>query len=594
MTPMARARVILLLGLSVLLVSRGSLAGPADDLLRRVPPGAGLAIVVEDLREHVREWLRSPLAEDLNQLSEQGGWPGDDALRKLAIARREIEIALNVDLATIRDALLGDAVVLSLHVEPGAPPEDARGLFLIRAKDQNLLNRFVDRINAADRLSGQLTRLDDRSHSGQPYLARLFEKDQRPTEFYVIFEDGTFAWSNFEPLIQGVIERQGKGPPGLGSEPRFLEVRQALPESSVLSLYVDPAFVKDVLKADPGTPSESDLPPLLVDYLKAIRYAGCALEWRDGPVLHLHELIDPDQLEAPLRNLPARSGATAHRIDRVPASALAIVVGQLDLVSLYDVVLPLITESDPTKADLLETALEGLLLGLDLRSEILPKVGPGMVGFIDTPRPDDPIIAWPPMVLALSIEAESVAEALNNALRTFLAFIALDEKNVRDGNAPSLKTTDLPGGGHLTTLIFGAKKDKARLEFAFAFQGGQFLIGTQVEAVANFLANETPVEKSDLLRWRDHAFPEQESFAIVDLQAVHQLADAHREELAQALAARRGAADVAATQVDLDRILALAGLFRVAFVTSKIAPDFTSAHRTFGLIARDAERPTLP
>ena len=113
-------------------------AGPADELFRLVPPDAGVTLAVEDLSGHAREFLASPLAERLGRLPAVRDWLASDRSRRLRNARREVEAALGVDLATIRDGLLGDAVVLTLHVPPGGRPDEARGLLLVRVRDRPL------------------------------------------------------------------------------------------------------------------------------------------------------------------------------------------------------------------------------------------------------------------------------------------------------------------------------------------------------------------------------------------------------------------------------------------------------------------------
>src|SRR5262245_46882920 len=92
--------------------------GPADGLLRLVPPDAGVTLVVENLRGHVRQFLDSPLADGLGRLPAVRAWLGSDRFDQLRRSRRDIEAALGVDLARVRDDLLGDAVVLALQVPP--------------------------------------------------------------------------------------------------------------------------------------------------------------------------------------------------------------------------------------------------------------------------------------------------------------------------------------------------------------------------------------------------------------------------------------------------------------------------------------------
>ncbi len=69
--------------------------------------------------------------------------------------------------------------------------------------------------------------------------------------------------------------------------------------------------------------------------------------------------------------------------------------------------------------------------------------------------------------------------------------------------------------------------------------------------------------------------------------ALHAVADRLREPLLRRIAARRRAGPEAAAR-DLDQALALVALFRGAFVTSTMAADASSVHRTLGLIAREA------
>lgn len=573
--PSLRALAIPLLGLAIVATARGA-EDPVDDLLRLVPPDAGVTLAVADLRGHVREFLASPLAGGLCRLPAVEAWFASPRSGRFEEARREIEAALGVDLITVRDDLLGDAVVLALRLAPGDPPEQARGLLLLRAGDRDLLNRLIETSNAIEQRGGQLVGRTSRPWHGTSYQVRTFAPGAKPDEYYAVFPDNTLAWTNSEVLIQGVIDRAA-GAPGLGGSPQVLAVRRALPARSAALLFVDPRFLERVLAANPRAERDEPAAALLRHYLGAVTYAGAALEWRDGFVLHVHETIDPAKLKEPLRRWAARPGRTDHLVRRVPASALALAAGNFDFVAIYDAILALVPAADP-RAELLTTVLRGLLLDKDPQAEILPRLGPGVLAYLDIPGEIRPGVR-PPLVVAVDLGGEAgdpgVADALENALRTTLALYALDPSR----KDLSLRVEARAVDGVRVTTLAGAKDP-----FAFAAGRGTLVLGTSAEAVAGWFAAPAAGGSPAFQEFRAAFFPRAETFAFADFVAIARAADARLPQLARDHARRRGESEEAARR-DLDQSLALLKLFRAAFLSNAIAPDFSSVHRTAGLIA---------
>src|SRR4051812_44516514 len=138
----APARVVAVL--LVLCVGHRARAGTAGDaLLALVPPDAGLTLVVEDLRGRSREVLASPLVDRLRGLPAVQAWLRSEKGRGLVRARAELEAALGVTAATLRDDLLGDALVLALRPRADGSPDDASGLLLTRVRDRKALERLI-------------------------------------------------------------------------------------------------------------------------------------------------------------------------------------------------------------------------------------------------------------------------------------------------------------------------------------------------------------------------------------------------------------------------------------------------------------------
>lgn len=587
--PLARRRFARELAVIALVMTAPALAAgatPADPLLRLVPADAAVTIALEDLRGHAREFGGSPLADGLRKLPAVRRWLTTERPRGLRSALKKVETVLGESLTTIRDELFGEAVVLALRLPPGGRPEDARGLLLVRVPNPALLDRLVGGLNAAQSKTGELRRVTDRDRGGTTYHAREFRAARRPTEFYATLGDRVFAWSNSEELIQGVIDRRSKGAGGVTELPDVRRLRERLPRRAVASLYVDPRFVERLMAVTPkpSKPGDEKVFALLTRYLAAVRYAGAALEWRDGLILHTEEVVDPGAVSPDWKRWASRTGAPADSIRRVPPTALLIVTADLDLGAVSAGLAGLVPESDRRKLGTYGTALNGLLLGLDARTEVAPQLGPGVLLFVE--RPEDLGGPWRLPVVARAEVSRSVpgaraAAAIDNALRTILALYALDEKH----GGGALRVESRPGGAATITAL------DAGTPFAYAVGGGRVDLGTTAEAVARSLgASADPRASARVDRVRSAYFPDTSSFAVADLRAVHDFAEGRRPALARLLAERQHRPEPDAS-VDLDQILGLIDLFDAAFLTSKVAPDFSGVHHCLGLVRIVEPRP---
>jgi hypothetical protein len=615
---------------------------PADALLRLVPPDAAVVLTLEGLRDQVHAFTGSRLAAELWRLPAVRAWLDSEKYRQFERSRAQIEALLGTDLTKLRDELLGDAAVLALRLPPEDPVDasQARGLLLIRARDLDLLQRLIRVVNTTHKESGELAELGDRQRSGTTYHIREFPAAAaRPPEWYVAYPDGTFAFSNSELLIQAVIDRKTPAPiavkasggntgagagtdssariaPGLGDLPKLRLVDRRLPdEPALMRLFVDPMQIRRLLAAArrPSKPSEARLLALLERYLAAVDYAGAALVWSDRSiVLHTVETLDSSRLDPWLRRWAGEARRRDPALERIPSTALALVSGHVDFSALYEALSGIVPDEEQPKLTNVETILSGLLLGHDLRSRILPQLGPGVLAYLDTPADWDqggaassgspPGSAWPfPLVVAVSLGGgesaasprsegratgamtggpapPNLAAALENALRTILAFAAMDDKRQQ---ARSRIVSRVVGGATLATL------DPA-VPFASAVDsaGSRLVVGTSPVSVARYLeSSRDPNAGERFRRLRSGYFPGDETFLCLDLNAFAELAGRHRDRLVQTLAARK---QRAAAEVDRDvtHVSALARVFEAAFVTSRFEPDATSVKRRIGLIVR--------
>jgi hypothetical protein len=504
---------------------------------------------------------------------------------------------------------------------------------LFRARDVALLDRLIRVVNTTQKDSGELFRVGDRQRAGMMYHVREFPAAAaRPPEWYVAYPDGTFAFSNSELLIQAVIDRNTPArtaqnapregaasasgatiAPGLGDLPKLQSVQRRLPaERAMARLFINPRPIGRLLAAAPR-PAErggARLIALFERYLTAVEYAGASLVWTDRSiVIHTAEILDPSKLDPWLRRWAGGTRQIDPALERVPSTALAMLSAHVDAPALYDALSRIVPDEERPKLANIETVLTGLFLGQDARTRILPRLGPGVLAYLDSPDSDQGGAiqsgpprgsSWPfPSVMVVSLGGDepgasqparartndanrrdpapiTVAAAVENALRTVLALTAMDEKR-NQGRSRIL--TRVVAGANVTTLDFP-------ISFAYAVDvaGSRLVLGTSADAVARYLESSSDPKAGERLSGlRAGWLPGDETFLCVDLDALTKLAGLKRDRLIQTLAERKQR-PAALVDRDLTQVLALAGLFEAAFVTSRFEPDATSVQRRAGLI----------
>ncbi|WZO98065.1 hypothetical protein EP7_005118 [Isosphaeraceae bacterium EP7] len=545
---------------------------PADALLKLVPADAGATLVVEDLRGHARAILDSKLVADLVQLPAVRAWLDAEGRAQLAKAGRDIELAFKASFTRLRDDLLGDAVVLCLRLDPGAPAADVRGLLLLRARDRALLDATIAAINESEQKSGQLQGVDRRDAGGQPYWVRR----SKQSDAYAILPGDIFAWSNSEAIIVGLLERRADAA-GLAGDPRVDEIRRELPKHGLASLFVDPRFVERIADqaADAETQANDPGAQLVSRVLAAVRYAAATLEFDEGLKLHVRETLDAGKLDPWIKTWVAREGDVEALVKRVPAGALAMAAMHVDLASLLRGIAPFQPAEDVWMHRNFLVAARGLLLGRDPMGAVLPRLGPNVLAFLGAPG--EGASARPPVVLTMSMDnRDGVGEAVDNALRTLLALVSLD----KDRREARWTIEDRTIDGVKATSVAGSPGP-----FTYAVGEALIALGTSPDAVAAVISlGDRPGLTSRLAEIRAKYSPKSQTFACVDLEALVRLAGTQRAALLAMLSSGEGDASPA----DFDQLLAIANLFRCASLACEVDPEFRLASQAIALIGRSA------
>lgn len=478
-SPRSSIRLALAAALAAVLLPAAARAAPRDELLRLVPDDVAFCLVVQDLRGHSQALAASPFAESFRKSPLGTALKDSEEFKKLALFDAELRKQLGLGARDVADQLLGDAVVLAYRPNPPGKTGEDQGLFLLRAQDAKVLADFIGRLNRAQKESGDLKGLEERSHKGATY----FRRTERKGENYYYLNGPVLAFTSQEAILHQAIERDRKAgdtEPAVAKQLRLLGADRAL-----AAVWINPRAFDAEMEHNAKRAKDADavVQRAFLRYWKALDGIALSLALETDARLTLALRARTDDLPPAAKRLFAEAAKRSEVWDRFPEDALLAVAGRLDPAALLEVLGDFQTEK--ARADLRE-ALErsfGAPSGKDFVKEVLPALGPDF-GFCLLAPPAADKSAPPQGLLAVRVRPDKGAdEALLSAVDFYARLAVMAYRNQGKGTV-SLKTV---------------RQDKVEVKYlsgegafppgvqpAYALKDGYLVLASSPEAVRRF------------------------------------------------------------------------------------------------------------
>jgi hypothetical protein len=473
----------------LLFTSHARASTPTGDLLRLVPQDMGFCLVVQDLRGHAERFLNSPFVEHFLQSPLGQSLRNAPEAQKLAQARAFQEGVLGVDWPRIRDEILGDAVVAAYRPGPPIGTEES-GLFLVRARNADLLAQLVQRLNDVQKESGDLKDLVVHSYRGTSYSCRVESKGKT---FYYL-HGPVLAFSPQEPAIQQVIDLDLR-PSSAQTSSLQAALEGVDAKESLAFLWINPRVFEPEIERSckQAQGAEAAVRTAVLSYWKALEGAALLVSVRDSDLeLKLSFRIREERLPAAARKLVERGSQPSELWQRFPEHALLTVAGRFDPNAWDEFVTSLLNEGERQALHKAVDRGAGAALGKDVGRDVLPFLGPDW-GFCIAPAPVAEKAWFPRMTWALRVrqgdQQPSVDRVLLNGLNT-LATLAVFAYNTSHDDRLALRVT-FDGPVEVRHLI-GEKAFPPGLQPAFAYKDGYLLVASSPQAIRSFGANGPP------------------------------------------------------------------------------------------------------
>ena len=393
---------------SLLLLMSGSVvhaAKPVTTLLRFVPEDSRFCVVVQNLRAHYQQLMKSPfmkkvegsaLKELLDELKRQV--PLDELDQML-------EQQFGLKLSQLRDDILGDAVVIAYR----HPTKDRKeqGLILLHARDAELLRKTYLRF--AKQASEQL------SHGGNSYVRLGEGKD----ETYLHQSGSILLYCNNEEMLQEALDHSQKK-----VFPLVKRFEPALQKKPLVCAWINPRSfdgdLRAVMKQAPG-PIATVLKNFAPAW-KQLHDVFCTLSLDENLELGLALKLNEKQLPKTVQTFLEKLTQPSDLWSRIPSNAIAAGAVKIDLVSLFGFLTQ--AQSPESKKGLEDLLNYGTgLFGKDLRTEVLPNLGPDCGFYITSPPRSSE--GWiPSIVVAMRVSPGNKSAPIDQTLMTGLRIAA--------------------------------------------------------------------------------------------------------------------------------------------------------------------------
>ena len=362
-----------------------------DELLRYIPKGTGLCFVVHDLRGQAARWDKSPWIQALKKSALAQAFIDTPEFKNLLKLQLDLKKHLDIDWPTLRDEVLGDAVVFAYQPGPPGKPEEEQGVLLIRARQAQVLAKLLDSLNRVQKAGGELKDLETREYKGMHYVRR---QEQKETHYYYL--QGPFlAYTGKEELLKRILDQKQQG--NSEAPPLALQLKKAGADQAAACLWINPRFLDAELQQKTAglAGPEAILFKVFQNHWNAFDALVVSAAAQDNLELRLTILARDKDLPAATRDLFAGPPQPSDLWGRFPDNAIVSLAGRIDAGKLTDSILDL---TPPDYRQTLQKSLQPLitLAGLDLAKDVAPQIGPDW-GLCLLPAPDPQKL---PMLLA--------------------------------------------------------------------------------------------------------------------------------------------------------------------------------------------------
>jgi hypothetical protein len=533
-TTRPRARFAWALGavLAALPAARAGTAAPRDELLRFVPDNVGFCLVVQDLRGHAAALAASPFAEQLRRSPLWAALRNAAEVHQLNRVDQFLRKQLGVGWEQLRDDVLGDAVVFAFRPGPPGKPEQDRGLFLVRARSARVLAGVVDRLNAAQKDSGELKELAEREHKGVKYYRRTERKE---TNYYCL-RGPVLIFSSQEEAVRSAIERNRAA---ADPEPRVSSrLRELGIDKAFVALWVNPRAFDPAVTARAEDPADAGA-KAFAGIWKALDGLGLAVHLDRDLRLSLAVRARTAELPSSAKRFLAEASKPGELWRYFPEGALVALGARADLAALFELLSEFMNKParDAVQADLNRTL--GAVLGKNVVKEVLPAVGPDW-GLCVTAPPEEK--SWAPRVLfALRVAGGAGEDPVDRAVLSALHSWAVLAVLAHNGKHPErpLRIRTLVADRHEVRYLDGKEIFPPGVRPAFALKAGYLVLASSPELIRAFgsAPGPAPAGPVPLLR--------------VSVKELRAYLKARREELAKALAEKeKTSKEQALTRID--------------------------------------------
>jgi hypothetical protein len=456
-------------------------ATPKDELLALVPENVGFCLVLADLREHgkaladspfVKQFARSPLGTKILHSPQT---------EKLSAVDQVLRNYLDLSAEQLRDEILGDALVLAYRPGPPGKPDAEEGIFLIRARDARLLGLSIERLNALQKDTGTLSKVEPLQYAGRTYYRRV--EEQRVNYYYL--NGPILAVTPQEKMLREVLDRESRRGADSAS-PLAREFHRLGTDGALAALWINPRTFEPALeqKRSQATGSQAAALQTLLRYWKSLQGIAVSLALDQDVKVSLAIAVDADQLPAPAKRFFSAM-SRGDLWNAIPKDAILAVGGQVDFVALLDLLNDFL--DDEARKPVRKTLDQCLaaVLGPEAVQSALAALGPDWALYVAVPPRSAK--GWIPRALvAVRLQRGSPERPadvwLVDALNCLAALVAFTQNGGHAGPM-ALRIT-----AHDGSIVRFLESDKFPPGFrpAFASKDGYLILASSPEIIRDF------------------------------------------------------------------------------------------------------------